>query len=98
VNFLENNGRNEFLMCDDKTGAMLNVAQRVDAVKTLQIIHEIYGILQKTEKPSVATFEVHCALQTLCVHFGWSPTEIALVEHYAMAGRANVGGSAPTTG
>lgn len=97
MNYLENNGR-DFVMCDDKTGAMLNVAQRVDAVATLQIVHEIYGILQKTEKPTVAAFEVHCALRTLCVHFGWAPSDIALVEHYAAVGRAAVGGSAPTTG
>lgn len=85
-------------MCDDKTGAMLNGAQRIDAVKTLQIVHEVYGILQKTEKPKVAAYEIHCALRTLCVHFGWAPSDIAIVEHYAIAGQPNVGGSAPTTG
>ena len=97
MNYLENSGH-DFVMCDDKTGAMLNVSQRVDAAVTLQIIHEIYGILQKTEKPTVAPFEVHCALRTLCVHFGWAPSDIALVEHYATAGRVNIGGSTPTTG
>jgi hypothetical protein len=98
VNYLENTGR-DFVICDDKTGAMLDVSQRVDAVAALQYIHEIYGILQKTKSPSVAAFEVYCALQTLCVHFGWSPSEIAILEQYAAAtGRANIGGSAPTTG
>ena len=97
MNYLENSGH-DFVICDDKTGAMLNIAQRVDAVATLQIIHEVYGILQKTEKPTVTPFEVHYALRTLCMHFGWAPGDIALVEHYAAVGRVGTDGSVPTTG
>lgn len=96
MNYLENSGRNDFVMCDDKTGAMLDVSQRLPAVETLTFVHEVYAVLKKS--PDVPTFEVHFALRALCQHLGWSPGDIALVEHYALATQAIIGGSVPTTG
>lgn len=99
VNYLENHGRDNFVICDDKTGAMLNIAQRFDAAYALQIVHEIYGIIQKTNKPTVTALEAHFALRTLCVHLGWSPADIAVMEQYAAVfGSMLTEGSSPTTG
>jgi hypothetical protein len=96
VNYLENSNRHDFVICDDATGVMLDVSQRTPAVETLRIVHEVYDIIRTIKRPAVETFEVHCALRGLCQHLGWAPGDIAVVEHYAAATQAIVGG--PTTG
>lgn len=92
MNYLENSNRHDFVICDDATGVMLDVSQRTPAVDTLRIVHEVYDILRKTKQPTVEIFEVHCALRGLCQHLGWAPGDIAVIEHYAAATQAIVGG------
>jgi hypothetical protein len=91
MNWLDKNDQQGFTLCDDRTGETLNITQRYAALDTLKVIHEIHSALKSTP---VATFEVHCAMRTLCQHFGWAPADIALVEHYAVATQVIADGSA----
>lgn len=95
MNYLENSGRNDFIMRDDKTGAMLDVSQRFGAIETLKFLHEMHAAIQAS-KPEVATFEIHFAIRSTCQHLGWAPGDIAVVEQYAAIGQAMTGGSVPT--
>ncbi len=94
MNILDIAGKNDFMMCDDKTGQMLDVSQRVGAMETLKCIHELYAIIQQSQ-PKVHDFEVHFTLPALCKHFGWSAGDIAVIEQAAAASQL-IGGQAPS--
>lgn len=96
MNYLDSD-KKKFVLCDDKSGSMLNISKRVDIVTTLQIVHEVYEIMQKTRQPSISNLEFNFALHALCNHLGWTSHEVAAVEYAALQNQF-VGGSAPTTG
>jgi hypothetical protein len=93
MNYLENSGRNDFTICDDKTGKMVDVSQRYGAVETLKFLQEMYAAVQASA-PSVQTFEIHFAIRSTCQHLGWSPGDIAVIEQYAAVGEALTSGAA----
>lgn len=75
-------GKDDFIMCDDLTGKPVNISKRVDAIETLSFINDVYSSILAS-KPKVETFEIHFAIQRACKHFGWTPSEIAVIEQYA---------------
>ncbi len=83
MNIFDSNGdvAAKYAIVDDKTGATVDVSQRVDIVKAVEHIQDVY-VKVLTGKPSVEQYETLMAMRELCRHFGWSPVEIALVEQY----------------
>lgn len=96
MNYL--NKPNEFMMCDDKTGAMINVSQRIDAIAAVQHIQILTAILLKAKHPTVINFQIHFSLNALCLHFGWEPHVIASMVQYLTLIKSEAESQIPTTG
>lgn len=83
MNIFETNdvATTRYVVLDDRTGDVVDVSQRVDILKAVEHIQDVYAKVLAS-KPSVEQYETLMAMRELCRHFGWSPVEIALVEQY----------------
>lgn len=96
MNFLNN--KNEFMMCDDKTGNEISVQQRIDAVTVVQQVQDLTLILFKTNHPVITDFQMHFALRSICLHLGWEPHVIASMVQYLTLTKTDDKGMTPITG
>lgn len=83
MNIFESGVTTKYVVVDDLTGEERDVSQRVDILRAVEVIQEVHAKLLYG-KPSVEKYETTMAMRELCRHFGWSPVDVALIEHYQM--------------
>lgn len=81
MNLLEKT-KDDFMICDDKTGKLVDIYHRFEPAETLKLIGEAWQFLNDAQ-PKIEEFEKHFALNSYCKHLGWTAIELVAIEKYA---------------
>ena len=63
---------------------------RMDVAAALIFLHEAYAVIAASD-PKVSMLAKHFAVNQICYHTGWLPTEIALAEQYVAQASLEIG-------